>query len=224
MEKAWDILNKLLDNFNLGRACIYTTSGLLFLLPLAMTVEMLVSKPKTGLGEEFIQDISAIFNIQAYILLLSYIFGFSIVSAMYPLIKKVNKEFKQQNENEDYHNINRHFSRLANIGNREPLGWLISEYFRFVEAAVYLPISLVFFLILMSFYFLAGIPKYGLIAFCCATVFLGLFLLSVFLFRFFWKPKVIVPTVQYFLEAKRNLIDGLESNSNSSINGQSQHG
>ncbi len=223
MEKAWDILNKLLDNFNLGRACIYTTSGLLFLLPLAMTVEMLVSKPKTGLGEEFIQDVSSLFNIQVYLLLLSYIFGFSIVSAMYPLIKKVNKDFKQK-EREDEYNINKHFSRLAYSGNREPLGWLISEYFRFVEAVVYLPISTVFFLILMSFYFLAGIPRYGLDAFCCATIFLGLFLLSVLFLRFYWKPRVIVPTVQYFLEAKRNLIEGLESNSNSSINRQSQYG
>jgi len=229
MEKAWEILNKLLDNFNLGRAVIYMVTGLAFLLPLLMILLMLVHPAESGLVEELKRDFSLLFDYRVNLLVFSYIFGFSVVHAIYPMIKKEQEELKAQlmpcrddqsqtqsreKQEKDEFNINRNFLHLTNSDKREPLGWLISEYFRFVEAAVYPPIGLVFFLLLMAIYFLVGIAKYGLDSLLLAAVTYFCFLVSVTIFIYYWRPFVIRPTISSFLRAKRNLICGIGGQKN----------
>ncbi len=213
MERLWDILNKLLDNFNLGRASIYTTTGLLIVMPLAMIVAMLLGKIQPDLGEQFHHDLTLVFKQPVYILLLSYVFSFPIIAAMYPIIQEVQeKPGKEIPENgSDRFNVNRHFSILNTGKTRDPLGWLISEYFRFVEAAVYLPISMCICLMLFMFYFfLAWFLVNDSYALILGWILLVVLVGYLYILNACWTPRVIEPTIRYYSRAKRNLILGLE--------------
>lgn len=211
----WELADKLLDNFNFGRAVIYTATGLLCVLPIFMMVELGRPLPEgQTLWEHFIQELARPFEESPfYLFLASYIVGFLVVSAAYPFIAKEQKCLRQRLfpglRPEDY-SVHLNFSLLTTPGAREPLGWLISEYYRFVEIVVYLPLGLLAFLTLLAFYFLLNVPRFHGDALICA---MGLMLTALFMilvFRFFWTPLVIRPILTTYMKAKQRLIEGLK--------------
>ncbi len=222
MDTFLSFLEKLIDQVNLGRAIIYTGAGLLFVLPIFMVFEALFC-PGSGacLGQKVINDLKVPFKRLDLLLIASYVFGLLVVTGSYPIIDAIQRRYRPDEgtnakvmgtKEREPLNVNYHFKALARKGDtatREPLGWLITEYFRFIEAATYLPVGILGFFAIFSFYFAAQIPSYGIEAFIYGCVSMLLFLCLYLFYCCFWLRKVVAPAVRVFQNAKYSLISGL---------------
>ncbi len=235
MDNLLSFLEKFFDQVNLGRALIYTGAGLLFVLPIFMLFEALFCPGSgAGLEQDLLNHLKVPLEKPVYLLIGSYVFGLIVVTGSYPIIDSIQKKYmdsleenKKSKDNKKANaklidvgskgekeplNVNYHFINLAQkgqTGTREPLGWLITEYFRFVEAALYLPMGILGFFAIFSFYFAAQIPNYGLKALIYGAISMGIFLCLFIFFWFFWLKKVVEPAVFFFQNAKLSLIKGL---------------
>jgi len=209
MEKALDLIEKLLDNFNLGRGVIYTQSALFIVVPVTMTLHLLCSKPLC-VRQTINMDVAFIKNNFPYLLLLSYIFGFTLSSTAFAIYENKKKKGQAHSQNPS---LNLNFCLLEKSGARQ---YFVSEYHRFFEAVYYIPYGMMIGLWCLSIYFFSGLALKGLgrenttgwlIALVCSCVVSSTYTCF---FKSYWM-KNIVDTVDKVCEkAKKNLIEGVK--------------
>ncbi len=213
MDSLWQALNKLLDNFNLGRSIIYTLAGTLFLLPLWLLARIPFDPSGATLAARLSADLSVLGRNLAPALIFAYLAGMALAAAVYPMISAQQEAVVAQlprgreSVSAVWNNLNYNFRLLAT--ERPALDWLISEYFRFVEVVVYLPVAALAGLLLSGLWAALLVPALGKVALTLCAGLLMIFLALLLMFRQLWVPKVILPTIGAYVMARNHLIMGL---------------
>ena len=198
MEKVINLIEKILDNFNLGRAIIYTLSSSIIMFPVWMIIHLLFS-PKLERNyqpnEVVLYNISFITKHYTFFFVSSYILSFCFVSGMYVYLDRFSKKLIR------CPSINKFYTLLKD----DSIRWLTTEYYRFLEAAYYIPFSFVISLWLLTFYFLlayllinCSFGDYVIFNLVFAIIFSCLFLI--------WFRKVVCKIYFLYNKAKINLI------------------
>jgi len=201
MEKIFETIQKLLDNFNLGRAIIYTTVGAFITIPFWFLFWCLLSPniKRMPLYKIFLQFFSFISNNLFTFLFSSYILSFCFISGMYVQLKKIENSLLILKECPE---LNKYYCHL---NDKKALQWLISEYYRFLEAAFYIPFSWILGLWFLTFSFL--LLYLFLIPVFILPLLISLLLSITFYFLYqYWVEKIIPQIYLSYLRAKFNLI------------------
>ncbi len=138
MEKALDLIEKLLDNFNLGRAVIYTLAMLFITVPLFMLASLMFAEHiQKDISAQILHDLSVAKAHIYGLLIFSYMISFTFVSAAYALFDRKYKH-KALPQDSPY-SAALFYSELKQAG---AIQWYVSEYIRFFEAAYYVPLGM----------------------------------------------------------------------------------
>ena len=189
MEKALDLIEKLLDNFNLGRAVIYTLATLFITVPLFMLAAFMLSGPvQKGISTQILHDLSLCKVHFLALAIFSYMLSFTLVSAAYALFQK---HYKQ---NACPYSAAFFYSELKQAG---AIQWYVSEYIRFFEAAYYVPLGIAGGITIFSIYFLCLLISYENFATNCfligAFFLFAALILALYLGTRCWLTYVCVP-------------------------------
>ncbi len=220
MERALQLLERLVDNFNMGRALIYTLSCLFFTVPLSMAGNLLVCGPGMSLRETLTRDISFVERHFVGICLFSYVFSFTFTSFAYvlwkrkkgesaPCAKKAEGETRIIDPGGDEGASRVQFIRIKD---RTALQWYTSEYYRFFEAAYYVPLGMAVGGVCLLLYLLAyrGLVASGRWAWISAALAILLMDIAFFvLFYRYWCPSVVKAVEEVCERAKDGLYRAL---------------
>lgn len=222
-KSAVDSLDKVTDILNVGRLIFYTAAGFCVLLPWDMTLRMLADKPADLYWNRFLTDLgngSASWRLW----LAALIVGFVIanIANMLVISRFVPPPPRQPRPDSYAFAYPRLFSggvRPKDGAVKDYAAWLISEYYRYLEIAVFIPYSIALSLPVYSLYSLlflfraAGhapptVPNAGHFAFAFWAL-LTIFVWG-FLWPHFWLPRIAQPLYRGWVDARRAAIDGLQ--------------
>ena len=220
--------DKFFDVLNLGRLIFYTAAGFLAIYPIYMILKLLTLSDNQT--DNFFESFGVVVSNNStsnHLLILFYaslVAGFLIATVGYtvfiiPLATKIHK--KNKNIPQFKNTFSYNYPLLKNnLKNKEDYqAWLISEFFRYVELAVYLPMGFIIGLIFLIGYtvlypFYKGIEQLsmtdlrnvlGFLLFLCMLITLLLF----YVWPRFWRPFVLEKTLLTYLSAKNSLIKGV---------------
>jgi hypothetical protein len=226
VKELFEGLDKATDILNLGRLIFYTAAGALVVLPTYM-IGWLLTQPPAALATQLTAAMNALTKGSALgiICFASIVAGFLIAAAGFPLVlESMSGEIRRQMALEaagvNEYSFPRNYPLMRNKGDHDYAAWLVSEYYRYVEIATYIPLG-----------FIAGL---GLSGVCLAIALLqdgarpgnagltathggllvivaALVLIRYWLWPEVWAKRVVVPTIRTYLSTKRNLIDGIRS-------------
>ncbi|MEM9154784.1 MAG: hypothetical protein AAGB13_07050 [Cyanobacteria bacterium P01_F01_bin.33] len=202
MGQVNSLLAKVVDNLNVGRIIFYLTSGLPVSAVLFMVASALFREQEQTIRASMMADFELVTRNVHFYLFISYIAGFMISLFAFSSIDKLQRFYSRG------YSVTRNLKVLCE-GKRDYLDtFLIPEYYRYVEAAVFIPQGL-----------LAG--AYGFILYALINIFargdvwidiLLIALLTVLLFHVtyhFWHHRVIRSIVKFYMESKARVIEGL---------------
>lgn len=215
------------DILNVGRIIFYPFAGVLIVLPLYMIVRLLLGEPSHLLSTQMYEDLKKIttasWSVTFTLFASSLVVGFLLATVGSSMVlgglsTDVNTEVEREPLARDSFSYNYPF--LRNLAKEDYAGWLISEYYRYVEIATYIPLGGIIGLALIEVYvfvFLlwdfARLGSAGLTA--AHTMFLiilgALVLIKYYLWPEIWVKQVLIPVMRTYLRARRNLINGLEA-------------
>ncbi|MEM8677480.1 MAG: hypothetical protein AAGF83_27025, partial [Cyanobacteria bacterium P01_G01_bin.67] len=160
LSQAISNLDKVFDIFNVGRLIFYPAAGGLAIYPLVMIVNLLTlekeSIPSNLLAPNLIIPLQngnpwlAFFGASLIVGFLVVIVGYTQI--IIPSKNQLDKELKDFNLNQSAikKRITYRYPLLRNNQKEENYhAWLVNEYFRYVEIAIYIPLG--FFIGLISF-------------------------------------------------------------------------
>jgi hypothetical protein len=223
-KSATDSLDKITDILNVGRLLFYTAAGFLAILPAAMILRLLGHEldPGPGYWSQFLVDFLHCANHSA-IWIAALVFGFVIaILANSLVLGRFTRPAPSVPEKDSYsYSYPRLFSAgvhgTASAGAKDYASWLVSEYFRYVEIAVFIPYSIVlslplyglysFIYVIRTAYQVHGVNA-GHVAFALWT--LGSVVAWKVIWPDFWLPKVAEPIYQDWIIARRSAIAGLK--------------
>lgn len=218
IQQFFDGLSKATDILNLGRLIFYTAAGALVVLPACLIGTLF-------LNEENLRTVSESLWTAVGLLVTSMVVGFLIAAAAFPLViddlsADVRREMTGQAEADEAHSFPRNYPVLRGKGGVEDYAaWLISEYYRYVEIAAYIPLGGIIGLVLVDIYVLlvllrestqrahAGLTVNHVLF---AMIFVALIVIRYWLWPEVWAKRVIAPTIRTYLRAKQQLIDGVK--------------
>lgn len=223
----FDSLDKFLDILNVGRLIFYTAAGFLAIYPIYMILKLLtLSYESAGNFFKSFAAVSQSFTSDDTFILFfaSIIAGFLIANVGYtvvidPLADRIKNKFINFIPSEDGFSSN--YRLLRNDHEKEDYkAWLISEFFRYVEIGVYVPMGFIIGLIFLAGYtvvypFYMGIEQLpmtdirnvvGFLLFLSTLIALLLF----YVWPRFWRPLVVEKTLHTYLAAKISLIRELK--------------
>jgi hypothetical protein len=209
MTELTNLFAKIFDNLNAGRIIFYIASGMPGTSIFLMIANTLVKEKgkEISVSKSLLEDFLPVSNDKLMFLFFSYIFGFMISIAAYPLIYKLQKLYSKG------YSITRNLKVLCD-GKRDYIDTLlIPEYYRYVEAAVFIPVG-----VLIGIY---GSLIYALINLFIRgkdwnSVFLATLLAAIIsqIAYYIWYKKIICFIVNFYEEAKAGIINGLGGKSN----------
>jgi len=224
------------DILNVGRIIFYPFGGALIVLPLYMILRLLLVMGEPGaspaLTTSFFTQMSidlkhitmASWPVTFALLASSVVVGFLLATVGFPMVldglsADVNTEVEREPLAQSSFSYN--YPLLRNNKDKEDYaGWLISEYYRFIEIATYIPLGGIIGLMLSEVYvgvFLLGdFARSGSPGLTAAhTMFLillgALVVIKYYVWPEIWAKRVLIPVLRNYLRAKRNLINGLEA-------------
>ena len=206
MDKALDLIEKVLDNFNIGRAVIYTLATLFITGPLFMLASLILSG-HTGqsISAQLLHDISLVRTHLIGIAIFSYMLSFTVVSAAYALFEQ---KFKSTALSNCSYSAAFDYINLKKSG---ALQWYVSEYIRFFEAAYYVPFGMSVGSVIFLIYIRILCCDYtGQSTWCFlfeSPNFLIIYFFAVFLGMICWIKFVCVPIYRKCQDTLSDLID-----------------
>lgn len=232
---------KAFDVFNLGRLFFYTAAGSLALIPVVMILRLITleSVPIT-----FTDSLRKVVNLNIFVgdagsegntaliafLVTSVLVGFLIANVGFivvisPLEKKLDRRLREElsdfSERENY-SIGYNYPRLKNnLEGEDYDSWLSTEYFRFVEIIVYIPIGFIIGMIFSAIYVFIylGIslfnenisPDQTLYSSTILSVLvISIVILQKGVWSIWWYPKIVKETMFAYLFTQAALIKRLE--------------
>lgn len=220
----FDSLDKFLDILNVGRLIFYTAAGFLAIYPIYMILKLLtLSYEEAGnFFKSFAAVSQSLTSDNPFILLFaSIIAGFLIANVGYtvviePLADRIKNKFINFTPSKDGFSSNYRLLRNNHTNKEDYTAWLISEFFRYVEIGVYVPMGFIIGLIFLVGYtvvypFYMGIEQLpmtdirnvvGFLLFLSTLIALLLF----YVWPTFWRPLVVERTLRTYLAAKISLI------------------
>ena len=226
-----ELFSSWTDVLNLGRLIFYPFAGAVIVIPLSMLYRLLVdpspelefwsqlSRNSTHLTQPSGAELALLFIGSIVAGFLVAIVGYAMVIS--PIGSEAMEDIKKQQRDpiEEY-SIAYYYPWLSDVEPKQKdyLSWLISEYYRFVEIATFIPLSMIIGLGIVETYVFSFLcidfARPGIAGFTAAhRAFLGLLVLSAFIWFYawpqVWAPRVIKPVIRSYLVAKRELIQGI---------------
>jgi hypothetical protein len=221
-KSAVDSLDKITDILNVGRLIFYTAAGFFAILPVAMSLRLLAYDPAPDYWSQFVADFLRCTN-HSGLWAAALIFGFVIaILANSIVMDRFTPPPPSEPEKKSY---SYSYPRLFSGGvppkdgsTKDYAAWLISEYYRYVEIAVFIPYSILLSLpvySLYSFVYLvrtawqheALVVNTGHVAFALWT--LGSVVAWKVVWPDFWLPRIAEPVYRDWVIARRSAIEGL---------------
>lgn len=222
VKQLFSSTDRFLDILNVGRLIFYTAAGYLALAPAVMCAHLVASNDLSSFGSSLSSAIE-VASLSWSFFFASVVTGFVIAEVGFDML--VVPVFKEQSidpfdsERQRY-NFNYRYPQLKNDASEDYQGWLLSEYFRYIEIAAYVPFGAfigLFFIGLYVLLFLAlgvfdGQPIAVLQGPIIVLLLIGLLFtaLRFVVWPFFWRPQLLVPTVKSYINAKVALLHGVE--------------
>lgn len=229
-------LSKATDIFNLGRFVFYTAAGVLVVLPLNMILSLLSTLPDnlaTGLFLQLSNDFGGtLAESRAWILLFcSIIIGFVIAAAGFTIVIQDEKVSQWANEKlaetlkraDPAKSFSFNYPKLRNDNaNADYSAWLVTEYYRYLEIVVFIPIGAILGVTVITLYVSVFIIKQTAVsagagfteAHLSFILLLSLLLLiKYYLWPEFWLKRVVAPVLAAYRGARTRLIEGLQCKS-----------
>jgi hypothetical protein len=146
--------DKLTDILNVGRLIFYTSSGFCTILPGAMIIRLLEHGPSNKYWVQFTSDLIACAT-KGAVWIAALVLGFVLANLAYAAL--LNKLVAPAGEPPKTQGLAYHYPRLSAGGaapttEHDLAAWWISEYYRYVEIAAYIPFALLLSLPLYSLY------------------------------------------------------------------------
>jgi hypothetical protein len=222
MKEFFDQLEKITDILNVGRVVFYPVAGVLVVLPIFMIFELLKlpssELPRYVWINPIPEKISISFGLTLFILSLAVGFliaiaGFCVV--IQRLSPEVSEEVSTTGPKEYSFAYNYPF--LSNKKGADYAAWLLSEYYRYLEIAIFVPLGAVIGLALLEAYLIIFVAKDFLNpssagftqAQAMLILILGLLLwITQHGWEKVWERRVIKPTLAAYQRAKQLLIEG----------------
>ena len=224
VKEFFDQFSRVTDILNLGRLIFYTAAGALIVFPAFMTGRLLI-EPSTSISGQMAGAGAALAKgpVQAVLFLASMVVGFLIATAGFPVVldglsDEIRRQMAQEAVGSASYSFPRNYPLLRSKSDDDYAAWLISEYYRYVEIATYIPLGAIGGLVLAALYLLLFLLKdsarpgaAGLTSAHLAflVVLTTLALIRYWLWPEVWAKRVVVPTIRTYLSAKKNLIDGV---------------
>jgi len=223
LKSAVDSWDKLTDILNVGRVIFYPAAGFCALLPVAMTLRMLSHPTAAPYWAQFVLDLTACCKSGA-VWIASLVFGFLIANIGFvTVIDRFTMPMPEPIDKSSYtYSYPRLFS--GGVAPKEGTGhdyaaWLIAEYYRYVEIAVYIPYGILLSLPVYSVYSLLYLIRTSgqgdslalnasHYAFALWTI--GSVIAWAVIWPEFWLPRVAEPLFQGWVQARRSAIQGLQ--------------
>ncbi|MBZ5636586.1 MAG: hypothetical protein LAO55_25965 [Acidobacteriia bacterium] len=217
-----DGFDKVTDILNVGRLLFYTTAGFCAVLPLAMCILLLGhDNVPYSYWVQFMSDLVKSSR-QFAVWIASLIFGFIIsvlANAMYQPKSVPEEQAIPQSYAFQYPRLYSGGVQRTGSTPKDYAAWLVSEYYRYFEIALFIPYGLLLSLPVYSLYSLAYLIRTtshakgfvldtSYFAFPIWTF--GSGLAWTVLWPDFWLPQVVQKTYEDWVRAKRNAIKGLE--------------
>jgi hypothetical protein len=219
-----DGLDKLTDILNIGRLLFYTSAGFCAILPVAMCIALLgQEKLSHSYWVQFVSDLETSSR-KFEVWFAALIAGF-IISVLANAIVKVTRSDPVPTDSIPKDTYTFQYARLYSGGVRLSQGtskdyaaWLISEYYRYFEIALFIPCGLCISLPGYAIYSLAysirifAVGQAGVLSFAFfAFPFWALAsMLAWTTFWPYWVGKVVQDAFSSWRAAKRNAIEGLK--------------
>lgn len=221
MKELFDQIKSITDTLNVGRLIFYPFAGVLIVYPLSMLIQLLVTGPCRPLFAQMYQDLNAS-GAGLGIVLSSIVVGFLVATVGFSavledVVAKVKEEIKQESANENSFSYN--YPLLRQKKEEDYATWLISEYYRFVEIATYIPLGGISGFVLLELYMFAFLfldPARRTVAglttvHVILVILLGvLILIKYYVWPEVWVKRVLIPVMRTYLRAKKDLIDGVK--------------
>lgn len=220
---------KIFDIFNVGRMIFYTTGGLLAIYPLSMTIALLDYGPPESTTGFFGSFKHTMESANPWLLFFAaLVSGFLIINMAFfvfvaPGLKRVKRNCGDIKPLKTSINYLYPYLRDKN-DDQDYQSWLIKEYFRYVEISIVVPlgffIGLIFFGAYAVVYLLSSDLAFLNIAdILSAIIFLhviviGLYILQYYIWPVFWRPQVFDRTIETYIKAKINLVQGVKDHRN----------
>jgi hypothetical protein len=221
LKELLEQLGKMADILNVGRLIFYTFAGVLIVVPLHMNGRLLAEpKPDQSVFIQMACDFNVSGLLSVNIVVLSLVVGFVVAPAAFGIvIERLGKDLREEIEQVPI-NENSSFSYNYPLLKKEQdyAAWLISEYYRYVEIATFIPLGFVIGLLLIGFYvfiyLMKDFTRTGVGGFTEAHgAFLGiigiLLIIKVYVWPTIWEERVVKPAMRAYLLAKRNVIKSL---------------
>jgi hypothetical protein len=217
-----DSLDKVTDILNVGRLIFYTAAGFCAILPVAMTLRLLAHDPAPVYWSQFLADLIACVQ-HSGVWAAALISGFVIANLANAIVMNRFTPPPRCEPQKDWYSYA--YPRLFSGGVRpkdgtgkDYAGWLVSEYYRFVEIAVFIPYGILLSLPVYSFYsfvyLLRTISQRDVfvlyaehVAFTIWTV--GSVVAWMVVWPHFWVPRVAEPLYREWVRARRSAVEGL---------------
>ena len=212
------------DVLNVGRVIFYPAAGILPTVPALMIPQVMANPLEPSFAEQFLCDFNFVLIETESPLILFFtalIVGFLIATAAFCLvIHKLGAEARKEAEEGAINNKSHAYQYpfLKDDETTDYQQWLISEYYRYVELATFIPVGFLLSLPLVSLYNLIylirllGEGKYTPFAWgtpLCILFFIATWFCWIVLWRKFWVVKVVKRTLAVYHNAKVHLIDGV---------------
>lgn len=223
VKSLFDSVDKVTDILNVGRLVFYTSAGFCGLLPVVMSVRLLgLATVNHAYWPQFYSDLVACAKSPS-VWMAAVIAGFVIANLANTVVMKQFRPPPPREIKPDFYSYQ--YPRLFSGGIRPKDGsskdyaaWLVSEYYRYVEIAVFIPYGILLSLPLYAAYTLLYlvlspvsvpglIPNGGHYAFAFWTV-IAAFAWTAW-WPEFWMPRVAEPVYQSWVNARRAAIQGL---------------
>jgi hypothetical protein len=226
MKEFFDGFKSVTDIFNAGRLIFYPFAGALVVIPFYLLARIILVSPTAVLFTQLTNDLKSIDHSPlslAIFAVAAVVVGFLIAVTGFTVLDEQSAEISKQIAalNPDRSaSFNYNYPLLRQKKDEDYATWLISEYFRYVEIATYIPIGGMVGLTLMMLYVLVFLMRHfaeaALLGVTSAHVVFILLLISVIITKWYlwpeiWVKRVIVPTLCTFLKAKGNLIEGVKA-------------
>lgn len=213
-------IDKLTDVLNVGRLLFYTAAGALVAIPCDAALAILTCK--SHVGQPIAELLDALPKIDAGVVILSTVVGFLLASFGFAtVIETIGPRVTETAERVPINTRSYTFRypQLKNVDKEDYSAWLISEYFRFVEIVVFIPLGFLFGLgatLLYTLVYMVAWSATGHVTELSAVhrdfiVVAALFAICTFyIWPRFWRPRVVIPVAVAYHRAKLSLVEALD--------------
>jgi hypothetical protein len=225
MKDFFDQIKSFTDILNVGRLIFYPFAGALVVVPLYLIFRLALVDPAPTLTAQLLIDARHVtitsWSVTWFLIGSSMITGFLIATVGFSVLSDLAARLPREvlaplsSENTSFRY---NYPLLRQNKSEDYATWLISEYYRYVEIATYIPLGGIIGLALVDVYVLLFLvkdfasPRSGFTE-AHATfllVFVVWIVVAVWFWPEIWLKRVVTPAVQSYRESKREIIAGVK--------------